>query len=122
MTSSDPELPDAADAARAEDLVPEDPPSESPADDALAGHKPAVDAPVPAHGEMASMEQLDEGERAVELAGGGGIDTSGMPTGEADTGRPGQGGTGQGTDDQTVGEPERTAEALEAAGREVKRR
>src|SRR3954469_25904497 len=115
MTPSDPELPDAADAARAEDLVPEDPPADAPTDRKLADHKPAVDAPVPAHGEMASMEQLDEGERAVEMAGGGGVDTDGLPTGEADTGRPGQGGTGPGTDDQTIGDPEVTAKAANAS-------
>src|SRR3954463_12865488 len=118
---TDPEVPDADDAATSADLAPPDPPAEAPTGPPTR-KKPAVGAPVPAHGEMASQEQLDEGERAVELAGGGGVDTSGIPTGEADTGRPGQGGTGQGTDDEAVGAPERTAEALEAAGREVKRR
>src|SRR3954462_1106012 len=117
MPTTDPQLPDPDEAPSAEDLVPAEPPAGA-TSGAPTRKKPAVGAPVPAHGEMASQEQLDEGERAVELAGGGGVDTSGIPTGEADTGRPGQGGTGQGTDDETVGAPERTAEALEAAGRE----
>src|SRR4051794_17637144 len=118
---TDPEVPDADDAATSADLAPPDPPAEAPTGPPT-DKKPAVAAPVPAHGEMASMEQLDEGERAVEEAGGGGVDTSGIPTGEADTGRPGQGGSGQGTDDDTIGEPERTARAIEAAGGEVVRR
>lgn len=66
---------------------------------------------VPAHGEMASQEQIREGVEAVEEAGGGGTDMGGNPTGEADTGRPGQGGTGQGTNNSTVGDPETTGAA-----------
>lgn len=57
-------VPDADGAADADDLAPEDPPPEA----AAVGNpdkKPAVAPPVPAHGEMASQEQLDEGERAV---------------------------------------------------------
>ena len=113
-------MPDASEAPDAEDLAPEDPPEAAPS----VGNpdkKPAVAAPVPAHGEMASHEQLAEGEAAVEVAGGGGTDTSGIPTGEADTGRRGQGGTGQDTDDETIGEPERTARAAERAGWTVAR-
>src|SRR5437588_8856284 len=103
--ANDPEIPDADHAATKDDLVPADPPADAPIG-APTDKKPAVAAPIPAHGEMASAEQLAEGERAVEDAGGGGVDTAGLPTGEADTGRPGQGGTGQGTDDQTINEPE----------------
>jgi hypothetical protein len=65
--ATDPELPDAADAAEAEDLVPDDPPGAAPRL-GHGDHKPAVKAPVPAHGEMASADQLAEGERAVDLA------------------------------------------------------
>ena len=61
------ELPDADDAADAEDLVPDDPPARAPRGD-HDDNKPAVKAPVPAHGELASADQLAEGERAVELA------------------------------------------------------
>jgi hypothetical protein len=60
-------LPDADEAPDAEDLVPEAPPAEAP----MVGDpdkKPAVAAPVPAHGEMASAEQLAEGEKAVEAS------------------------------------------------------
>lgn len=117
----DPKIPDADEALSSRDLAPPEPPEGAPTGPAT-NKKPAVAAPVPAHGEMASKEQLDEGERAVEEAGGGGVDTSDIPTGEADTGRPGQGGTGQGTDDQAVGEPERTAQAMEEAGHEVIRK
>ena len=121
MTHANPTLPDPDDAPSAEDLVPADPPGDAPTGDDI-GRKPAVAAPVPAHGEMASAEQLDEGARAVEMAGGRDMDTAGLSTGEADTGRPGQGGIGLGTEDETIGEPEQTAAALEAAGRSVKRR
>jgi hypothetical protein len=107
-------VPDADEAARAEDLAPEEPPTEAPAI-GDPDKKPAVSPPVPAHGEMASREQLAEGDAAVEAAGGGGTDTTGIPTGEGDTGSPGQGGTGQGTDDEAIGAPERTAEAMRAA-------
>jgi hypothetical protein len=106
----DASVPDSDDAADVDDLLPEDPPTDAPAT-GDPNKKPAVAAPVPAHGEMASQEQLDEGDEAVERAGGGGTDTAGIPTGEADTGRPGQGGSGQGTDDDTVGTPEQTADA-----------
>ena len=61
--------------------------------------------------------KLDEGERAVQRAGGGGVDTTDLPTGEADTGREGQGGTGQGTDEETVGSAERTAAWIESQAR-----
>jgi len=58
-------MPDAAEAPAARDLVPEHPP-----DDALTGEptarKTAVKAPIPAHGEVASAEQLAGGERATE--------------------------------------------------------
>jgi hypothetical protein len=63
-------LPDADEAPDAEDLVPKAPPSEAP----MVGDpdkKPAVAAPVPAHGEMASAEQLAEGEKAVEASDDG---------------------------------------------------
>lgn len=107
-------VPDPEDAATSEDLVPDDPPAGAPAT-GDPDKKPAVAPPVPAHGEMASQEQIREAVLAAEEAGGGGADTSGIPTGEADTGRPGQGGTGQGTDDSTVGSPEVTAEAARRA-------
>lgn len=107
-------VPDAADASVAADLVPEDPPASAPAT-GDPDKKPSVSPPVPAHGEMASQEQLDEGDRAVEAAGGGGTDTAGIPTGAADTGREGQGGTGQGTDDAAVGSAEITADAMREA-------
>ncbi|HRW39361.1 MAG TPA: hypothetical protein P5254_16810 [Aquihabitans sp.] len=109
-------LPDADEAPTAADLAPEEPPSDAPAT-GDPDKKPAVSPPVPAHGEVASYEQLAEGDRAVEAAGGGGTDTAGIPTGAADTGREGQGGTGQGTDDAAVGSPERTAEAMREARR-----
>ena len=107
-------VPDAADAATADDLAPEEPPRGAPAT-GDPDKKPAVSPPVPAHGEMASQEQLDEGDRAVEAAGGGGTDTAGIPTGAADTGREGQGGTGQGTDDAPNGPAEQTADAMRRA-------
>lgn len=107
-------LPDADDAADLEDLAPEEPPTGAPAT-GDPDKKPAVPAPVAAHGEMASQDQLGLADEAVEAAGGGGTDTTGISTGEADTGRPGQGGTGQGTDDAAVGSPERTVEVAERA-------
>jgi hypothetical protein len=58
-------VPDADEAASVADLAPEDPPADAPAT-GDPDKKPAVAAPVPAHGEMASQEQLDEGEAAVE--------------------------------------------------------
>lgn len=91
-------VPDAEAAPAAAELTPDAPPTDA----AATGDpdkKAAAAAPIPAHGEMASQDQLDEGERAAELAGGGGVDTTGIPTGEADTGRPGQGGSGQGAVD-----------------------
>jgi hypothetical protein len=60
-------VPDADDAASVEDLVPEDPPADAPAT-GNPDKKPSVAPPVPAHGEMASQEQLDEGDAAVEEA------------------------------------------------------
>lgn len=93
MAATDPELPDPEDAPRAEDLTPPEPPEGAP----VAGdpdQKPAVKAPVPAHGEMASSDQLNEGERAVELAEEDGVDTSEVTIGEAGPSRPRQGGTG----------------------------
>jgi hypothetical protein len=64
---SDPKMPDADDAPTSEDLAPPDPPEHAPTGPAT-NKKPAVAAPVPTHGEMASQEQLDEGERAVAEA------------------------------------------------------
>lgn len=112
----DARLPDAEDAAEVEDLAAEDPPEGAPAT-GDPDKKPSVRAPVPAHGEMASQDQLAEAAEAVEAAGGGGTDVSGIPTGEADTGRPGQGGTGQGTDDEAVGPAEVTAATARRARR-----
>ena len=109
-------VPGAEDAATAADLAPEEPPASMPAT-GDPNKKPAVSPPVPAHGEMASQEQLDEGDRAVEAAGGGGTDTAGIPTGAADTGREGQGGSGQGTADAANGDPEHTAEGMRRARR-----
>jgi NADH-quinone oxidoreductase subunit C len=103
------ELPDAGDAATAADLAPSEPTGDAPAV-GDPDKKPAVGAPVPAHGEVASMDQLQEGDTAVEEAGGGGVDTEGIPTGEADTGRPGQGGTGQQATDAAKGPSDRTRE------------
>jgi hypothetical protein len=60
-------MPDADDALTADDLLPEDPPADAPTADPT-DRKPAVKPPVPTHGEMASREQLEEGERAVDLA------------------------------------------------------
>lgn len=60
-------MPDAEDAPRAEDLIPDEPPANAP----MIGDpakKTAIDAPVPAHGLSASPEQRAEGERAEELA------------------------------------------------------
>lgn len=111
-------VPDAEDAARAEDLAPEEPSEGAPAI-GDPNKKPSVSPPVPAHGEMASREQIREAVLAAEEAGGGGTDMTGNPTGEADTGREGQGGTGQGTDDSSIGDPEVTARAMrEARGQE----
>ncbi|MCU1369305.1 MAG: hypothetical protein JWO77_499 [Ilumatobacteraceae bacterium] len=110
-------VPDAEDAATKEDLAPEEPSAAAPAI-GDPDKKPSVGPPVPAHGEMASREQIREAVFAAEEAGGGGTDMSGIPTGEADTGREGQGGTGQGTDDSTIGSPEVTAEAARAAREE----
>lgn len=110
-------LPDADDAPTAEDLRPEEPPAGAPAI-GDPDKKAAIASPVPAHGEMASREQIREAVLAAEEEGGGGTDMGGIPTGEADTGRPGQGGTGQGTDDETVGDPEVTAEAMRRARQE----
>jgi hypothetical protein len=107
-------VPDAEDAPTKDDLVPEDPPSDAPAI-GDADKKPSVGPPVPAHGEMASHEQIREAVLAAEEAGGGGTDMSGNPAGEADTGREGQGGTGQGTDDDAIGSPEVTAHAARRA-------
>ena len=107
-------VPDADDAARAEDLVPEEPSDAAPAI-GDPNKKASVSPPVPAHGEMASQEQIREAVLAAEEAGGGGEDMG--PTGEADTGREGQGGTGQGTNDSAVGTPEDTAAAAEEARR-----
>lgn len=109
-------VPDAEEAASASDLLPEDPPGDAEAT-GDPDKKPAVAPPVPAHGEMASQAQLDEGDAAVEMAGGGGTDMAGTSTGEAETGRPGQGGTGQGTDESTMGSPEDTARAARRARR-----
>jgi hypothetical protein len=101
-----PDMPDPEDAPSAADLVPAE--AEGAATRrAGAGTeqdtaRPAVEAPVPTHGELASEEQLDEGERAVELAGGGGVDAGPPP-------------------DDDVDEPERTARAIEAAGGAVER-
>jgi hypothetical protein len=107
-------VPDAEDAATAEDLAPEEPSEAAPAI-GDPDKKPSVSPPVPAHGEMASQEQIREAVIAAEEAGGGGEHVG--PTGEADTGREGQGGTGQGTDDSTVGSPETTAAAARDARR-----
>lgn len=60
-------MPDPADAPTADDLLPDEPPADAPTADPT-DRKPAVKPPVPTHGEMASREQLDEGERAVDLA------------------------------------------------------
>jgi hypothetical protein len=60
-------MPDADDAPKADDLAPDAPSAEAP----MVGDpdkKTAVEAPVPAHGEMASAEQLAEGEKAVDAA------------------------------------------------------
>jgi hypothetical protein len=107
-------VPDADEAATKDDLVPEEPSAGAPAI-GDPDKKPSVRPPVPAHGEMASQEQIREAVLAAEEAGGGGTDMSGNPTGEADTGRPGQGGAGQGTGDEAVGSPEVTAAAMRDA-------
>src|SRR5688500_5942812 len=83
-------VPDAEDAPTKDDLAPEDPPADAPAT-GDPDKKPAVSPPVPAHGEMASQEQIREAVLAAEEAGGGGTDMSHTATGEADTGREGQG-------------------------------
>ncbi|HWJ63042.1 MAG TPA: hypothetical protein VNS19_13825 [Acidimicrobiales bacterium] len=74
-------VPDAGDAARARDLLPEDPPADAPAT-GDPDKKPAVSPPVPAHGEMASQEQLREGAIAAEAA-----DAGAGPDGARDAGR-----------------------------------
>lgn len=106
-------LPDADDAATEDDLRSEEPSSAAPAI-GDPDKKTAIAPPVPAHGELASKDQIREAVLAAEEEGGG-TDMGGIPTGEADTGRPGQGGSGQGTDDDTVGDPEVTAAAMRQA-------
>jgi short-subunit dehydrogenase len=106
-------VPDAEDAATKDELVPDAPPAEAPAI-GDPDKKAAVAAPVPAHGEMASKEQMREAVLAAEEAGGG-TDIGGIPTGEADTGRPGEGGTGEGGNRATEGDPEVTAAAMRRA-------
>lgn len=60
-------VPDAADAPRAEDLLPDEPPDEAPVT-GDPNKKTAVESPIPSHGMSASSEQLAEGERAEDLA------------------------------------------------------
>lgn len=60
-------LPDAEDAPTSDDLVPEDPPADAPVT-GDADQKTAVGPPVPAHGEMASREQIREAALAEEEA------------------------------------------------------
>lgn len=94
---ADPDMPDADDAAGVADIVPDDPPADAPTI-GDPDKKPAVAAPVPAHGEMASAEQLAEGAGAVDAAGGGGVPKELLGTrGEGDRREPG------------AGDPERTA-------------
>jgi len=62
-------VPDAEDAPKAEELLPEEPADDAPA----AGDpdkKPAVAPPVPAHGESASADQIREATEAAEIAEG----------------------------------------------------
>lgn len=59
-------VPDADHASRAEDLLPEPPPENAPAT-GDPDKKSALGAPVPAHGALASTEQLDEGGEAEAL-------------------------------------------------------
>lgn len=63
-------VPDAEDAPTRDDLAPEDPPEEAPAT-GDPDKKTAVSAPIPAHGEMASAEQLKEATAAAEEADDG---------------------------------------------------
>ncbi len=58
-------VPDSEDAPRKDDLLPEDPPDAMPAE-GDPDKKSAVAPPVPAHGEMASREQIQEAARAAE--------------------------------------------------------
>lgn len=60
-------LPDAEDAPTSDDLVPEDPPADAPVTGG-ADQKTAVGPPVPAHGEMASQEQIREAALAEDEA------------------------------------------------------
>lgn len=62
-------VPDADDAPTSEDLVPEEPPGDAPAV-GDPNKKTAVEPPVPAHGEMASQEQIREAVIAAEEADG----------------------------------------------------
>jgi hypothetical protein len=57
-------VPDAGSAPDKDDLKPEDPPVDGPAE-GDPDKTSAVPPPVPAHGEMASAEQLEEAARAA---------------------------------------------------------
>ena len=63
-------VPDAEDAPKAKDIAPPEPPADAPVT-AGTDEAPAVDAPVPSHGEVASAQQLAEGEKAVDATEGG---------------------------------------------------
>jgi hypothetical protein len=65
VVDGDAVVPDAADAPDKDDLKPDAPPPGAPAEGDL-DKTSAVDPPVPAHGEMASPEQIREATRAAE--------------------------------------------------------
>lgn len=67
-------VPDEQDLPTHEDLAPEEPSAAAPAT-GDPEKKSAVPAPVPAHGEMASREQIREAVLAQEEADGGGPDS-----------------------------------------------
>lgn len=67
----DAQLPDAEDAPTSEDLRPE-PASDDAPTTGSTNDPSAVAAPVPAHGEMASQEQLDEAKEAMRREEEGG--------------------------------------------------
>lgn len=79
-------VPDAEDAPTKDELMPEDPPEDAPAT-GDPDKKAAVPAPVPAHGEVASREQIREAALAAEEADDEDGGSSGHPTGEADADR-----------------------------------
>ncbi|MCU1498599.1 MAG: hypothetical protein JWM47_2552 [Acidimicrobiales bacterium] len=88
-------VPDAEDLPTHEDLAPEEPSAAAPAI-GDPDKTSAVPPPVPAHGEMASREQIREAVLAAEEAGDGGDGSGSTAAGDGGTDQPEQGATGHG--------------------------